>query len=161
MRAIAEEHVGDPLNTWPDHIRRHRMTIMQNFLHDEACLRCYLEEISSQKIESRIKKLETDLFVAKAIADTANNKLSCNHFEVYAYTEDGGKNIVCTICEMKKLQAQLRAVYVLMYTASLPDGPEPSTVCSVGMMLVPNELKGSITNQEFDLAIMKTQGKVS
>lgn len=95
LRSIAQAHADDPLNTWPDHIRAHRTTIMQNFLEDEKCLRCLLEEVASNRIQTHIKLLE----------------------------------------------AQLRAVYLLLVAAGLPGGPELETVISTGMMLVPNELK--------------------
>ena len=102
LRGIAEVHANDPLNTWPDHIKAHRTTIMGNFLWDEFCLRCHLEEVASEKIQVRTEQLE----------------------------------------------AQLRAVYVLMVASGLPGGPEFEAVRSIGMMLVPNEFKSHVTFEE-------------
>jgi hypothetical protein len=132
------------------------------WLAGRASIRDVPDDFVIQKTR-KIKELEKELKLAQVIVESVSSldeaKSPCGHFEVYAYTEDGGKNIVCTVCEMKKLQVQLRAEYVLMFTAGLPDGPDLDTVCSVGMTLVPSELKGPLTPQEYDLATMKIRGQ--
>lgn len=48
LHLVAKSRVLDPLNTWPDHIRRHRITIMGNWLFDHDCLRCWLEQVATE-----------------------------------------------------------------------------------------------------------------
>lgn len=57
LRLIAEQRYTDPLNTWPDHTRTHRSTILGNFLEDEYCLRCHLERVAAEKIRETQEKL--------------------------------------------------------------------------------------------------------
>lgn len=52
LRAIAEKHIDDPLNTWPAHEDYHNRTIMHARLFDEQCLRCWLERLAGEKIEA-------------------------------------------------------------------------------------------------------------
>lgn len=54
---VAKNRMGDPLNTWPDHISCHRRTIMGAMLHDYVCLRCVLEQVSADMIkEDQMRK---------------------------------------------------------------------------------------------------------
>lgn len=53
LKLIAEARCSDPLNTWPQHIEQHRITIMGNPLFDFECLRCWLERVETE----RLKKL--------------------------------------------------------------------------------------------------------
>lgn len=53
LKLIAESRVDDPLNTWPDHIRGHRITLLGNPLFDHLCLRCWLEKVATEKLEAR------------------------------------------------------------------------------------------------------------
>jgi len=111
------------------------------------------------ELRDQNKSLEMDLGIANACARGGTDKMKCGHMELYIWTEDGGKTMLCAVCRFKQLEVQLRAVYVLMVAAGLPDGPGFEAVRSVAMMYVPNELKGGeITPQEFGL-LMKTQEK--
>jgi hypothetical protein len=49
LKEIAESRVNDPMNTWPDHTRSHAVTLMGNFLWDFHCLRCWIEEVATDK----------------------------------------------------------------------------------------------------------------
>lgn len=53
LRAIAEAHVDDPLNTWPDHTNCHARTLTGNFLWDFYCLRCWLEQIATDRLKDQ------------------------------------------------------------------------------------------------------------
>jgi hypothetical protein len=53
LRLIAEARAHEPMSTWPDHIQRHRITIMHNPLFDHLCLRCWLERISSERLSAK------------------------------------------------------------------------------------------------------------
>lgn len=47
--AIARSRVGDPMNTWPEHMTGHRITLLGNRLFDYDCLRCWLERVATEK----------------------------------------------------------------------------------------------------------------
>lgn len=53
LKLVAEEHLDDPLNTWPDHTDCHRRTLLGNWLFDGMCLRCWLERLASERAEAR------------------------------------------------------------------------------------------------------------
>lgn len=51
LELIAQRRIDDPMHTWPDHNRCHRMTIMNNWLFDYDCLRCWLERVATEKYQ--------------------------------------------------------------------------------------------------------------
>lgn len=56
LRAIAEAHVDEPLNKWPDHTAAHERTLMGAFLIDYNCLRCHLEMVATERIKEAKEK---------------------------------------------------------------------------------------------------------
>ncbi len=57
LEAVARARVDDPMNTWPDHIQRHRITLMGNFLWDHLCLRCQLERVATEQTKETAKSI--------------------------------------------------------------------------------------------------------
>ncbi len=53
LRVIAETRYTDPMNTWPDHNDVHRRTILGNWIPDECCLRCQLEQVATEKYNAK------------------------------------------------------------------------------------------------------------
>jgi hypothetical protein len=51
LEAIARSRVDSPLKDWPDHNDYHRRTLLGNWLFDYACLRCWLEKITAEKLK--------------------------------------------------------------------------------------------------------------
>lgn len=50
LKLIAEAHVDDPLNTWPQHNAYHSRTLLGDWLFDFYCLRCWLEEVATKRL---------------------------------------------------------------------------------------------------------------
>lgn len=49
LERVARWRVSDPMNTWPEHRRGHRITLLGNPLFDYECLRCWLERVATEK----------------------------------------------------------------------------------------------------------------
>lgn len=67
LQAIAEARVSDPLNTWPEHRRGHRCTLMGKPLFDYDCLRCWLEKVASEQLAEKKAQAVTFQSHEKAI----------------------------------------------------------------------------------------------
>jgi hypothetical protein len=53
LQIIAREHIRDPLNTWPQHIKRHRITLLGEWLFDYDCLRCWMERLETDRLNTQ------------------------------------------------------------------------------------------------------------
>ena len=56
LRLIAEDRVDRPLSEWPDHNKNHTRTLAGDFLQDFHCLRCWLEEVATERLIQEDKK---------------------------------------------------------------------------------------------------------
>lgn len=46
LRGLAKARHTEPMNTWPEHEKRHYRTLMGARLYDGECLRCHLESVA-------------------------------------------------------------------------------------------------------------------
>lgn len=63
LELIAQARIDDPMNTWPDHRRGHRCTIMGAPLFDYDCLRCHLEAAATKKVRTALERVEQRIHI--------------------------------------------------------------------------------------------------
>lgn len=56
LKLIAEDRVDRPLSEWPAHRVGHSRTLMGEPLWDWHCLRCWMEEIATERLKAKAAK---------------------------------------------------------------------------------------------------------
>ena len=54
------------------------------------------------RLEAEVEQLKIDIDVAESMS--RHSPAPCGHSSQYCYTEDGGKHIICLLCESKQLR---------------------------------------------------------